>query len=359
MSDDSFTEVTSSSWLERMGGAVVGGILSPVLVLLGVVLVFIIEWDAADNRRALADGVRDVISVGSVRVNPENEGQLVYLSAMATPVSSVRDSVFELDLKVLRLKRSVEMFQWVEHSESETTKKIGGEIETATTYTYKKEWSEESENSNLFKVTQGHVNPKVMQYKSEVRTSQAVHVGPFLLGAGLVKQMKDFTPYRVNFIPSALKSAVISGDGVIYIKSCAGSSPESPMIGDLRVSFSVVKPGVISVVGRQHGAVLVPYKCENGPEIALIGRGQIPAGLLFEKAQADNRHGLWIMRGLLVLMIAVGIFLGFKPVCVFLDIIPCLGDLGEVAFGFIAIVIGGVIGSVAVAISWLYFYIKI
>ncbi len=53
---------------------------------------------------------------------------------------------------------------------------------------------------------------------------------------------------------------------MIYI----GKDPQAPAVGDLRITFSTVKAGMVSVVGQQKGESLTSYTTSNGKKIALL-----------------------------------------------------------------------------------------
>lgn len=53
--------------------------------------------------------------------------------------------------QVLSLQRNVEMYAWVENKETTTKDKVGGGQEETTTYTYEKKWTDEPQDSSVFK----------------------------------------------------------------------------------------------------------------------------------------------------------------------------------------------------------------
>src|SRR2546421_714999 len=112
-SSDSVTEVTTTGWLQRIVQSFVG---AGIWVLLGVV-----EANAS-------------------AVDPANNNKLVHLSGAMTTRAPARDTAFGIggdDL--LRLKRTVEMFQWTEQKSTRSQKNFGGSETTETTYSYHKE----------------------------------------------------------------------------------------------------------------------------------------------------------------------------------------------------------------------------
>ena len=89
-----------------------------------------------------AEGVTEELSTIN-RIDPEMDGQLVYATGMTTTEDSLSDAKFGVGAKAVKLKRSVEYYQWVEHSQEEHKDKFGGKEEITTTYTYSMDWTSE------------------------------------------------------------------------------------------------------------------------------------------------------------------------------------------------------------------------
>ena len=70
-------------------------------------------------------------------------------------------------------------------------------------------------------------------------------------------------------------------DGGLY----QGRLPASPTIGDVRISFELVKPGPVSVVSKQTGSTFTPYTTSNGRIVDLVASGNVPAESMFDQAQ--------------------------------------------------------------------------
>jgi hypothetical protein len=138
MSDpgDTFTEVTSRSWISRIGQSIVGVLIGLVMVIASIVVLFWNEGRAIQTARSLAEGAGLVVDVDSARVDPGNEGKLVHISGDLTAPGRLSDAEFGGTAKGLRLVRAVEMDQWKEETKTETHQKLGGGEEDITTYTY-------------------------------------------------------------------------------------------------------------------------------------------------------------------------------------------------------------------------------
>jgi hypothetical protein len=159
MAEDSYTEVTSRSWGSRLGDSLKGIGVGLLLICVGVVALWWNEGRAVDRARALEEGAGQVISIDAGRIDQTYEGKLIHLSGHAITEESLSDPDFGVRAQAIKLRRVVMMYQWKEHSHSETKEKLGGGSETVTTYTYDKGWDSSVIQSSGFKKPTGHQNP--------------------------------------------------------------------------------------------------------------------------------------------------------------------------------------------------------
>jgi hypothetical protein len=353
MAQDTYTEVTRQSWGSRLGGSFKGILLGFVLLGIAAWLLFWNEGRAVRRARALTEGAGAVVSVAAGAVDPAQEGKLVHLSGLAETFDVLRDDTFGVAVSAIHLERKVEMFQWREHESSKTEKKLGGSTETTSTYSYEKVWSASVNNSNNFKVPAGHENPNQMPYKSSKSSATDVSVGAFRLSTGLIGSMARSEPLPVESLaglPSELRWKARLSNGGIYL----GRSPSTPEVGDIRVSFEVVRPTTVSIVARQAGNRLEPYRTSNGGSIELLSHGVVPADVMFVAAQKANRVTSWIFRLLGFLLMAFGLKRIFRPLSVLADFVPAIGRVMEASTGFVAYLLAGFLSLIIIAVSWLY-----
>jgi len=351
---DEFTEVTSESWFSRLGGAVKGILFGLVLFGLAFVVLFWNEGRAVKRQKALEEGGGKVVSVAADKVEAGNEGKLVHLTGQATTEEKLEDPVFKVAATALKLGRSVEMYQWEESVQSDTKKKLGGGTETTKTYSYAKDWSGSLIDSSGFKKPAGHENPKSMPYSSERWQAKKVELGGFVLSPALVSMIDSFEKLPAGNggdLPSAMKDGIKVVDGAYYV----GKNPGAPAVGDMRISFSAVKPLEVSVVSRQEGNSFVPYKSSNGGNVELLQTGKHTAGDMFQKALDDNKTFTWILRAVGFLMMMVGLNMIFRLASVVADVIPILGSVVGAGTGIIAFLLAACLSLVTIAIAWLFY----
>jgi hypothetical protein len=254
----------------------------------------------------------------------------------------------------LRMKRDVQMYQWTERSSSETRKKLGGGEETVTTYTYEKTWSDRVISSSGFKKPQGHANPQSMPLEDKTWTARQAAIGAFRLPTDMVNRIGQYAPLPVttiaSSIPPALRMKTQIHQGGYYI----GQNPQYPQIGDLKVSYSVVKPTQVSIVAMQKGDAFAPYKTKTG-NILEVRDGQHTADSMFKAAEKSNKTMTWILRvvGFLVMFIGIGMVL--KPLSVVLDVVPFLGNLAETGISIVSFFIAAGFALMTISIAWLFY----
>ena len=353
MAKDTYTEVTTQSWGSRLAGSFKGILFGLVMLGLATWLLFWNEGRAVRRARALTEGAGAVVSVNAGAVDPANEGRLVHLSGLAETFDVLRDSTFGVAVRAVHLQRKVEMYQWREHESSSTKKKLGGSTETTSTYSYEKAWSSSVVNSSSFKVPDGHENPNQMPYKDTRVSASEVSLGAFRMSSGLIGAMSRFEPLPVetlDHLPSDLRWQARLADGGVYI----GRSPATPEVGDMRVTFEVVRPTTVSAVARQSGSRLEAYRTRNGGSIELLSHGAVPADAMFVAAQKANKVTTWIFRLVGFLLMSFGLKRLLRPLTVLADVVPAIGRLMEAATGFVAYLLAGFLALLIIAVSWLY-----
>ena len=350
-----YTETTRTSWFTKLKNGLVGTLVGIILILVAIYFLFWNEGRAIQTYRALAEGAGLVVSVDSGKVDGVNEGKLVHITGAVKPGATAADPQFGIRAEgALAVRREVEMYQWVEKSESKTDKNVGGSEDTTTTYTYSREWSARRIDSSDFKVPGGHENPD-FAISSSTTTVDSADVGAFRLEGRVVAPLGDekIIPLSQADVDRMADSIATSrpvklNQGEVYI----GNSATSPRVGDLRVRFERTDLAEASFVGRQQGDTLTGYSASNGREIFLNAAGRKDAAAMFQQAQTENTIITWVIRvaGLLGIFIGFQLFFGLFGVVG--DIIPFVGSLVRGGTAVIALVLTLIVGPVTIAIGW-------
>lgn len=351
---DSFVETSSSSWLSRIAGSITGVLFGIVFVIGSIVLLFWNEGRAVQTARSLSEGGKVVVDAAPAPVDPGNEGKLVHVTGDAKAAAPIADRTFSVSAAALRLVRVAEMYQWEEDKHQETRKSIGGSEETVTTYTYKKVWSDRAIDSQTFRHADGHSNPQ-KQYNRLDMTAADATLGSFKLSGAVLDLLPasaalQLDPQAADPIKPRIANAQIF-DGKIYL----GTNPDSPQIGDYRISYTYAPVGTVSVVGRQAGSGIASYQTRAGDRLLLAVPGDQPAAEMFKQAERDNMILTWVLRLAGVLAMWLGIYLMLRPLVVVADVVPLIGSLIGAGAGVVALAMTMAAAGIVIALAWFWY----
>jgi hypothetical protein len=263
------------------------------------------------------------------------------------------DPDFGISVPGLRMKRSVEMYQWIEETDTETQKNLGGSEETTTTYSYRTDWSGMLQDSSQFQNPTGHTNPSDMPYEDISLNAEPVTLDAYTLNPDIVASLQSYETYKlpeedVNQIRAQTQNTVQRTGSYLYL-----GDPQNPQVGDIRVQYQVVKPQPVSVVAKQAGSTLVPYQTNND-SLSLLSPGTVPVEQMFETARQGNAFMTWVLRigGFVLMMIGLSMIL--KPLAVLADVVPFIGSIVRFGTGLVAGTVAFVLSVMTIAIAWVW-----
>jgi hypothetical protein len=347
-SSDSVTDVTTTGWLQRIGQSIVGALIGILLVLGSIVLLWWNEGRAVEAIRALDRGAKQVVEAQAGAVDPAKEGKLLHLSGMMETKAPARDTAFGIGAdSLLRVKRTVEMYQWVEHKESHSRKNLGGSETTETTYTYRKEWTDHPVDSSHFREPGGHGNP-AMAVRSATIDSQDVRLGAYKVDRAVLDAVSAFTtldPGQATNLPQGYRK-----DGDMLYR---GADPNAPAIGDVRIHYKAVTAQTMSVVAAQANGSLAPFSDSNGYKIGLAEPGVVPAAVMFKEKAHEESVLTWILRAVGFVLMLIGFCLVASPLGVVLGVIPFLETLAEAGAFLMALIVSVPLTLLVIAAAWI------
>ena len=357
------TETTTEGWGSRLGGSLRGVIAGIALFIAGFPVLFWNEGNSVKTAKAIDEGEGACISVESNdKVDAEYEGKLVHMTGKADTQDVLADGVFGVSATAIKLKRTVEMYQWIEESHTTEKKKMGGSVEKTTKYTYKKDWSSTAINSGEFKES-GHDNPGALEFEGEELYASNVSFGAFKLSErqiGKIGSSRDFV--ITNGFVCALPRVQIKGN-TIYVPNAETRNNEKnnrdvatqTRIGDMRVTYRVIYPHNVSIIAKQKGDSFIDYTAKNGKKLNYLADGEEDAAAMFATARTNNAIFTWLIRIAGFLMMFFGLSMVFKPLSVLADVLPILGDIVEIGTGIVAGLISLVCALVTIAIAWIFY----
>jgi hypothetical protein len=346
---DEFVERTTQGYFSRLGGSIVGVLLGIVLLLVGIGVLYWNEGRAVAAIGALERGAKQVTEIAADRVDPAGNGKLVHLSGSVTVGTPARDPQFGITHSgLLRLERRVEMYQWKEETQSESHEAIGGTKTTETTYTYRKVWSADAIDSSRFKHPTDHRNP-AMPIRSQIFDSSDAKLGAYRLTNAVFDQVGGFHPVTPD--SSAPAQAGYRRDSAGYFAGTG--SPESPAIGDVRISFAAIETQPLSVVAGLSGDTLAAFHESNGRAIVLATAGIASAEAMFQAKEQEERNLTWILRGVGGVAVLIAFLLMARPVSMVLAFLPFLEGIAEAGIFLIAITLSLPVTLLVIAVAWL------
>ncbi|MGE9984951.1 TMEM43 family protein [Desulfovibrio sp. SGI.169] len=381
---DNYTEVTNTSWFSRLGNSFGGIGAGIVLIALATFLLYWNEGRAVRTGDAIAEAQMQTVELPGVgALDPSYDGKLVHATGRAVTEDSLTDSMFGITAKAIRLRRKVEYYQWVESSKQETRKKLGGGEETVTTYSYQMKWVGQPVDSQSFKRVEGHENMTRIQAENEDQYAANVTFGAYRLPDFLIRSIsgeKAITPnlnddqrseiQKAFFsrapIPDTVNEAPESGvekvtrgpnsmvhnqGNFLYI----GRRPNSPQVGDVRISFFEVPPAEVSIIAKISGDTFAPFRASNGERFYKLGMGAQEQAVMFDDAKSSNSIMTWILRIAGILLCVAGIRMIVAPLQVIADVIPLLGSIVGAGAGLVAMLLGCAWSFVVIAIAWIRF----
>ncbi|MEK7060816.1 MAG: TMEM43 family protein [Patescibacteria group bacterium] len=351
------TVTTSTSWFSRLGSSVKNVFFGFLLISISVILLFWNEGRTANTYQSLKEGASLVVSVSSETRNEANEGKLIHFSGLARTPSILTDIDFGVSSSALKLRRTVEMYQWIEQSDSKTVEKLGGGTDTTTTYTYKKDWSNSIVDSSDFKEAETHQNPTSRKYEDKELVAQNVSVGAYTLSEDLIKNLSGYLPLTLtqemlNALPYAKQQELELVGSMIYSQTNDTSMPE---IGNTRIRYEIIVPQTVSVIAKQTGDTLMPFITKNGRTISMIQLGDRSAAEMFAGAVATNKTATWLLRGLGTLLMYIGFMMILGVLPIIASVIPFVGRMIGAGTSIVSFGLTVIISSITIAMAWLVY----
>ena len=384
---DSVSVTSHNSYGSRVGS-------SFKAILWGIILVWFSIWLLAWNennyvkqKAALKEWASIVQEATIDQINSELEWKEIHVSwETSSNAEALKDSIFWITTDNLKLKRTVEMYQWYEDEHEECHDNYWWSEDCSTTYTYDTKWSDEHISSNNFYQTSNHENPSFWEYESEEQVKEPITLWAYTLTNVFVNQLTDYKTINLSeqniTIPEKYKwtsnqndtstGTVEDNNNYLYGDSNENDTatsnekfhingdqiyiwldPTKPAVWDLKITFSSVKPYTVSIVWKQMGNELTSYKVSNWRNINLLSQGNVSADDMFTQAQKENKMITWIIRFIWLLLMYCGFAAMFKFVETLAKVLPFLANIIWVWTGIIALWLTLIVWFVTIWIAWL------
>lgn len=325
------TEVTTKSWGSKITESIKGVVFGIILFLASFVVLWVNEGRTDMSRVA----VKETVPVNAAVLDMANEGKGVSVTGMLSSYETIGDPEFLNPGKFLVLTRNVEMYAWVEKTESTTEKNVGGSETTTTTYSYVQEWTSSPADSSTFKDPAGHTNPP-MPYQDQTFYVNTAFVGVYPVDVrGLSLPGQSEVVLNASMV-NPKYAGMLSGNYIFVKPGGYGyyGGTSAPTVGDVRIHYSALASDInVTVFGQLTGGQIVPY-IYKGEDRLYHARAGTREEAIATLSQEHKTVG-WILRLVGFLMMWFGLTMCFAPINAVLDVLPFLGNVGR---GMVAIV---------------------
>uniref|UniRef100_A0A672FIN3 Transmembrane protein 43 n=1 Tax=Salarias fasciatus TaxID=181472 RepID=A0A672FIN3_SALFA len=346
---DQHKRVTSKSnpgFLERLSETAGGMAVGVGLFFLSIYVLFTNEGRALQTASSLDEGLSQVVSLGPyLRMDLENNNHLVHLTAPLHTSQPLHDPNYRVELQAAKLRRQVEMYQWVEYRESKDYQE-NGETKTETTYTYNTEWKSELINSRNFDKEIGHQNPSAMAVESVTVVAPEVRVGPFILSKGVYLTESTEADEHQHRIFTLIYFNLLSVGDVRVRFSYAGLSGDNSLLGPAKT---------VSIVAMQRGEQLLPFKTKSGDTLEIIYLEELSAEEVFAREQQYNSMKTWGLRAAGWALMCLSIQLAMRIIYTLVDWVPVLRDLVSVGLKIFAVCVSCSLSLLVIGVGWLFY----
>jgi nitrate reductase NapE component len=349
---DEYVEVEEQGCLGQIRESIgsVGGGLG--MIAIAFLAMFWNECRAVDRAEDLEFGKGAVVEVKSDKVDSANDGELIHTTGEATSEAPLTEPDLGFTVPGLQLQRDVQIYQWVENEKTKTEKK-GTKKVKKTTYSYEKEWVDSPVNSSSFKKSKYHKNRGELPFQDLDVSAEDAKVGAFEFPPSFINKLPStsltISDEMLEQLPSEYSAAKPSGE-YLYLQG----SPSKPIIGDIRVSYSVVEPGTVTVVaGQQSGAFTEFTHDKMNGDIAMVDTGKKSSQKMFKQAEEANVALTWGIRIFGWIFMMAGFGLLFRPIDVLADFVPILGGIVDFGTNIAAGILGTGLTFLAIAMGWI------
>ena len=414
----SYTVTKKTGWFERMGNSFGGIVVGIVLFGIGTIVLWWNEGNFVKTKKALNEAQGVVVELDDIgKVDSANNGQLVHATGLAKTDDFLEDPVFGISTNAIRLERSVEFYQWVESSKTETKQKLGGGEEKVTTYTYKKDWVTSPVDSSRFNVSNAreeNKNTVIANIKKFSVQATNVTFGAYRLPDFLISSISGPEPYAIDLsaekiaklnqqiaptnapkqppallptdsttpevssfdtfdaidtgvagqtteqaVAPAVTSTSQTVNQMVHVSGNTiylGYTPAQPAIGDVRATFKQTKPeNEVSLIAKLNNDTFEKFVAKNGRTVSMLSVGTHSAENMFESAHASNAMLTWILRAVGVFLICISLRMMVAPLDVLASVIPFLGKLVGVGTGLFSLLFGMAWSLMIIALAWLFY----
>ena len=284
-------------------------------VIFGAIILFWSEIHYMKQKKKISRSEKNIVEPKNLKVNPSNEGNLIYAIGMGTTNEILADPTTNVRTRAIKLSRSPEYYQWVHHVES-SSYTIGDTTYYQYREYYQKEWTKKPINESYF------ANGKFLKNSTLINlqppdnwTAKKVDFGEYQLTQNQIDtlscneefpiQSNDLNQLNRNLsTKSSFSDMVHVNKNQVYL----GIDPKLPLIGDTKIHYKRTPPNTpLTVIGVQRGKKLQ----NNKKFISYFKEGLMNKDTIFKDLHYQNSKKSWIRRIIGISFIMIGFYLHY------------------------------------------------
>ena len=347
-----YTVTSRKSYGSRLLNSVFGVLIGIALIVGMSVMLF---WN--EGRYNPADLAKEAQEI-TLSNTSSLEGQLVYYNCTLTGTAMTYDTIVS-DSNYLYLNKKVEVYAWIETSETETHDNYGGSETTETTYYYNLGWTDSPQNPSTFADSAERTKP--LAVAAETANSwensaidagdfgidqDALFDGPFVLNNDENLHLVSGETVKTSYLND---DRILSGD-YVYIKASGSGGPTTPAFNDTRVSYTCVPSGISGILlGKASNGDIISFSNEDTTLYRFLPVDTLDAAVTF--LDEEHNSSLWMLRIIGTIVMCLGFALLTKPLSTLLMVLPFLGHASEFILGIASFLVGFLFSVLVILIS--------
>lgn len=372
------TEVTKTSYGQRVGSSFRGIGSGFLLFIIGTCLLFWNEGNVLKKSRSLKRADKETVEMTSIStLDPQYDGKLVHASGKTETNDVLIDNLFGIQENAVKLSRKVEYYQVQETSSSKTKDKLGGGQETVTTYDYKNGWSSSRINSSEFKDEKYRGSNIVLSdVENQDWIAENVTFGAYRLPSELIRSISGEKPVELSLSEDVIKAlnktaAMVKKDTTVLLAQAAlkeykyvhvngnvvyiGADSMNPQIGDVKITFTKVLPGEVSILAKVAGDTFTKHTDKNGKSLETLTMGNMSQEAMYASEHASNNAKKWLFRLLGFFLVLGGLKGIFGIVVTILKVIPFIANIVNLAVSLVLWVVAFAWSFIVVSLAWIFY----
>jgi len=363
-----YTTTTTTSFGQRIKNSFGGIVVGIMMFIAGTILLFWNEGRTVKTTRMLKEAESKCVELADISaVDKAFEGQVVHATGLATTDEVLKEDVFGIKANAIKLIREVEYYQVVERTETKTETDSRGRETQTTTYFYEPKWTDEPVDSKKFYYTDEQDDNFVLKEIADL-TLQAkdVKFGAYRLPDALISQKNDSENLAIEpdqaildaFSRDIANAMRKSGTKYVHVEGNRiyfGVNPGEAHIGDVRVKFSTVGNGNVSIIAKVVNDTFEKFTAKSGYSLERLTAGTHSSEDMFASERSNNKATAWLLRIIGILLIFFGLRNIFKFIETTTSIVPVLGSIVKFGIGLASFLITIAWSFIVIAVGWLFY----